>query len=75
VLALVAAWCLFSQYIHIHWLVTPGSTEPGFAWSDLVALVAVLCLTTSFCLWLQRGKSLTPFNDPRYGASLEYESR
>jgi hypothetical protein len=71
----IAGWCLFSQYLHIHWLITPSASEPGFSWFDLVALVAVLSTTTGFCIALQRGKALTVAADPRYVASLGYTSR
>jgi hypothetical protein len=71
----VAVWCLGSHYLHLHWLITPSSNEPGFSWFDLVALVAVLATTTSFCIGLQRGKALAAVADPRYLASLAYQSR
>jgi hypothetical protein len=71
----VGYWCLLSQYVHIHWLITPASHEPGYSWWDLVALVAVLATTVSFCMWRQRGKSLVPSFDPRYAESFSYQSR
>lgn len=74
-LASVAVWCLFSHYIHLHWLVTAGSERPGFAWLDLVALVAVAGLTFGFSVLLQRGKSSVAVADPRYAAALAYRSR
>ncbi len=74
-LAAIAGWCLFSQYLHLHWTITPSSSERGFAWLDLIALLAVLGLTLSFGLWLQRGRLLAPVGDPVYRAALRYRSR
>jgi hypothetical protein len=74
-LSWVGAWCLVSQYVHIHWLITPESREPGYSWLDLVALVAVLASSLTICLWAQRGKSLAPSFDPRYAETFSYQSR
>jgi hypothetical protein len=71
----IAVWCLLSQYIHVHWLVTPASREPGASWFDLIALIAVLAIPTSVCLWVQSGKALAPVLDPRYPDTFEYQSR
>lgn len=71
----VAAWCLLSQYIHVHWLVTPAAHDRAFSIFDLVALVAVLGLSTSVCLWAQRGKALAAASDPRYAETISYQSR
>lgn len=74
-LAWIGAWCLASQYVLVHWLITPASREPGYSWLDALALVAVGCTTVSVCLWCQRGKSLVPVSDPRYAESISYQSR
>jgi hypothetical protein len=74
-LAPIAAWCLFSQYLHVHWIVVTGSSEPYFDWFDLIALIAVAALSWAFCVWLQRGKPMVAFADPRYGDSVRYRSR
>jgi hypothetical protein len=74
-LAAVAVWCLVSQYVHVHWLVTADAAWGGTSFFDLVALVAVVALTFAFCTWLQRGKSAVAVADPRYAASLAYRSR
>jgi hypothetical protein len=74
-LALVAAWCLGSHYVHLHWLVTAESQTTGFHWLDLAALVAVTGLTLGAAILLQRGKSTVAVRDPRYAAALAYRSR
>jgi hypothetical protein len=74
-LSWVGAWCLIAQYLHIHWLITPASREPGYSWLDLVALIAVLGIATGVCLFAQRGKALAPSFDPRYAQTFSYESR
>ena len=71
----IASWCLLCQYVHVHWLVTPMSREPGYSLFDLTSLVAVLGLCSSVCLWAQRGKALEPLADPRYAETFHYESR
>lgn len=71
----IALWCLFSQYIHVHWLIMPSAPGPAYSWLDLLALIAVLGLTVSVCLWAQRGKALAPLSDPRYIETFSYQSR
>lgn len=71
----ISVWCLICQYVHVHWLVTPASHEPGYSPLDLLALVAVLGLCSSVCLWAQRGKALAPQADPRYAETFSYHSR
>ena len=71
----VAAFCLFSQYIHVHWLITPAAHSRAYSIFDLIALVAVLGLCSSVCLWAQRGKALAASADPRYAETLSYQSR
>jgi hypothetical protein len=74
-LAAVGLWCLASQYVHVHWLVTAESARRGFVWLDLVALVAVGGLALGAAILLQRGKSTVAARDPRYAAALAYRSR
>jgi hypothetical protein len=74
-LSWVAAWCLISDYVHVHWLVTAASAKPGYSWSDLVALIAVLAPAVGVCMFYQRGLSLAPTRDPRYAAAFLYDSR
>jgi hypothetical protein len=74
-LTAIAAWCALCHYVHLHWLIVPQSTGAPLAWSDPLALIAVLSITAAFGLWLQRGKSLAAVADPRYLAAFEYQSR
>jgi len=74
-LAPLAAWCLASQYLHLHWLVTADSRVPGVHWLDLVALAAVGGLVFGFGLLQQRGEAAVAFADPRFAASFRYRSR
>jgi hypothetical protein len=70
----VALWCSAALYMHLNWIVTPSSTQPGPSWLDPVALIAVLSLAAGFAGLVQRGVELAPISDPRYPAALRYES-
>ena len=74
-LAPVALWCLGSLYVHVNWLITPAAGRAGNVWLDLVAMLSVLTVTAWVALVWQRGRPLSPVNDPRYAASLTYTSR
>lgn len=74
VLAPIAGFCLIAQYVHLFWLIAPSSPRPQLAWTDPVALLAVLGLCGALDLWLQRGKSLAATRDPRFVEALSYES-
>ncbi|HET8936057.1 MAG TPA: hypothetical protein VFN67_21570 [Polyangiales bacterium] len=75
VLTWVGGFCLFSLYVHVHWLITPAAHRQAYSVFDLIAVVAVLGLCSSVCLWAQQGKALAAVSDPRYAETCNYQSR
>ena len=70
----VAMWILFIHYVDLYWCVMP-QISPSWAtpdWSNLTAFLGVGGLAVGVAVFIFRGKSAVPVNDPFLAASLAY---
>ncbi len=76
-LSLVAGWLLLMHWVDMYWLVMPtlSGAGPWPGWEQAPALLMVCGLAVAFGAWRLAGHAATPWGDPKFEASLKYDSR
>jgi hypothetical protein len=75
-LALGAAWILFSHYVDLFWLIQPAVHVDHFSIhiADLLCLVGLGGIAIGAFAWFTMRSPTTPVNDPRLSESLRFEN-
>jgi len=73
-LALVAAWLMLMNYLHVYFLIMPGlfPAGPRPHLAHLAALVGVGGMAVATALFRARGQFVIPIKDPNLAYSLRY---
>jgi hypothetical protein len=76
VLALMACWVLFVEYVDLYWVVMPNFYKNGVEphWMDLVCWLGPVS-TVALAFWMRvRGKALLPVGDLRLEQALAHQN-